>query len=142
MFLYGIKLKRWNKQASKDIDIILPSDIKLKLDENQYIVTKNDPTQGSGSGNDFDYVYTVSGQNKTVNVDVRIEKTGLLTRNTIEYDGFAYSVTPVFDILEAKMRYAQKPNTPSGQKHLYDLLEIMNVDWSPFYHYSTVKLTK
>ena len=113
LFLHGVRLKRWmNSGAGSDIDLVSPYFIlptSSAQDEHriEYLNVK-------ASANDFDETFIIDD----VKVDYRIDPKQRY--ELVEYRGHVYKVSPLFTILEAKMRYAVGGN----KKHIEDFKEL------------------
>lgn len=111
LFLHGVRLSRWPSANSSDLDLIFPyyiapeSTSKLTLDF----------SSDKSSGNDFDYTFSVNGTKVDVKIDPK-QRYEIIT-----YNGFKYKVSPLMNILEAKMRYALLGNS----KHSNDIKEMI-----------------
>lgn len=114
LFLHGARLKRWASRDSSDLDLVSPYFVLVEDPEGEEDVVSQ--LDAKASGNDFDETFLYDG----VKVDYKIDPKQRY--EYIEYKGFKYKVSPLFIILEAKMRYAL-----NGQrKHKDDLTELMS----------------
>ena len=118
LFLHGVRLKRWLKNSSSDLDFVspyfvLPQKTLKTTDGDELEVFYKD---AKASGNDFDETFIV-GDTK---IDYKIDPKQRY--ELIEFRGVTYKVSDLLTIMEAKMRYAQKP---SGGKHRQDLKEMV-----------------
>ena len=122
LFLYGINLKRL-KNGVSDFDLLFPYfdslHTPLDVDGNELTFKR---VNGKNSGNDFDESFTLVGKDNFYKIDYKIYPQ--VKYNIIEYNGFNYKVCPLFDIIEAKMKYAKQGNN----KHREDMLEIFNIN--------------
>ncbi len=117
LFLHGVRLKRM-QNGEHDLDLIAPY---FMLYENVEGITfqHNDP---KSSGNDFDQTFTMTTDEGTVKVDVRIDPKQAY--EIVKYNGFDYKVSKLEVIWEAKMRYTAYNNT----KHKEDLYDAMGTN--------------
>lgn len=119
MFLHGVRLERWGKTQSSDLDIIFPYYVLIegqtstKDDENEIEVRK-----ATKSGNDFDECFLYTSGKETVKIDIRVDPKQQY--EIIEYEGFKYKVSKLETILAAKLKYAMNGQT----KHMNDIYEI------------------
>lgn len=111
LFLHGARLRRWTNNSGSDLDMVSPYFVLVEDTEDPDNVVQLD---AKASGNDFDETFLYSG----VKVDLRIDPKQRY--EYIEYDGFKYKVSPLFTILQAKMKYANN----NQAKHKKDLLEL------------------
>lgn len=106
-----MRLERF-KAGGVDYDIILP----------YYTVFNNtselnfQDTDEQFSGSDYQQTTSING----VKADIRIDPKQRY--EVVSYKGFDYRVASIFDILEAKVKYAK---TKGGQKHRSDILEMI-----------------
>lgn len=126
LFLHGVRLDRWLKSKSSDIDMVAPYFILPEFEQED---KKNDDDydddysceyiDAKASGNDFDETFLFEGNFGSVKVDYKIDP--LQRYVIIEYKGFKYKVSPLLTIIDAKMKYAM-----NGQKkHADDLKEMI-----------------
>jgi hypothetical protein len=132
LYLQGVRLKRWGEKYKKadqlersydqlersydqesDYDFIVPAFILPESDS-----TLNLTMEGGADksyGNDFDYTFYCNG----TKIDYRIDP-----KQRYEYvthGGYKYKVSPILNIIEAKVRYAM-----NGQdKHKSDIMEMI-----------------
>jgi hypothetical protein len=114
LFLHGARLDRWTKGNGSDLDLISPYFILVEDPEGEEGVVQQ--LDAKASGNDFDETFLYEG----TKVDYKIDPKQRY--EYIEYKGFKYKVSPLFTILEAKMRYALN----NQKKHKDDLVELMS----------------
>jgi len=114
LFLHGARLNRWIDKDNSDLDLISPYFILVEDPEGEEGVVQQ--LDAKTSGNDFDETFLYDG----VKVDYKIDPKQRY--EYIEYKGFKYKVTPLFTILEAKMRYALS----NQKKHKDDLVELIS----------------
>lgn len=110
LFLHGLLLDRLKDGNGSDLDIIVPYYCfhnKENINVEQVHTKK--------SGNDFDIVIGFNG----VNCDVRIDP--YAKYDIIRYDDFDFKVSPLFDILYYKTKYAKNGQT----KHIDDLKDLL-----------------
>jgi hypothetical protein len=116
LFLHGARLKRWKDKDKSDLDLVSPYFVLVEGQEGAEV----EQLDSKASANDFDETFLYDG----VKVDYRIDPKQRY--EYIEYRGFKYKVSPLFTILEAKMRYAL-----NGQKkHKDDLLELLKAGFA------------
>lgn len=122
LWLYGCRLQRdWEES---DLDLQIPYYVKFRSKElvGNYI-DKFDPVNIKNSGNDFDYGFSISTEDREfIKVDLAIRPSQRY--NIIEKEGVEYRVALLEDIIEAKLRYAIKGN----EKHKNDLYDMLGVD--------------
>jgi hypothetical protein len=114
LFLHGARLDRWTKGNGSDLDLISPYFILVEDPEGEEGVVQQ--RDAKASGNDFDETFLY----ESTKVDYKIDPKQRY--EYIEYKGFKYKVSPLFTILEAKMRYALN----NQKKHKDDLVELMS----------------
>lgn len=113
LFLHGIRLDRM-LNSSHDLDLISPYFMLYDIEKVEF--QHNDP---KASGNDFDQTFTMTFNDKTTKVDIKIDPKQAY--EIIEYEGFKYKVSKLEIIWAAKLKYTQYGQT----KHKEDLYEAM-----------------
>jgi hypothetical protein len=113
LYLHGVRLKRWKGVRASDFDLISP--YYVAPESNEALDLNIDFAGGKSSSNDFDYTFSVNG----TKIDFRIDPKQRY--EVITYKGIKYKVSPILDILEAKIRYARLGNA----KHKNDIEEMM-----------------
>jgi hypothetical protein len=125
LYLQGVRLERWgttyrdkgqvrysNEQVS-DYDFIVPHFILPESDNELDLTIEN--SSDKSYGNDFDYTFYCNG----TKIDYKINPKQRY--EIIEHGGYKYKVSPVLNIIEAKVRYAM-----NGQdKHKNDIIEMI-----------------
>lgn len=113
LYLRGVRLKRFSKGGTKDIDLTCPFFFQWSKTDDFDIDYKG----AKASGNDFDETFILN----SVKVDVRIDNRQKY--DIVEHNGFKYKISTVETILEAKLRYAL-----NGQsKHKEDIYEMIGL---------------
>lgn len=114
LFLHGVRLKRFESGIS-DVDIIVPYYTGFISHPSG---TYTDEIVNKRSGNDFDYNVTYRG----ISLDVIIDPKQRY--QIVKYKGNLYKVSPIENILAAKIRYSQQTG---GEKHKNDIHEMLNL---------------
>lgn len=110
LYLFGVNLKR--DTNGTDFDIILPFYSKIKY-KGKSLQALNDKS----SGNDFCETAYVEG----IKVDILVNPN--LSYEEITYKGFEYKVNNLYNILEAKLKYAKAGN----EKHIIDIKTMLGI---------------
>lgn len=118
LFLHGVRLKRWLKSSSSDLDFVSPYFVlpekKFKASDGEELEVEH--RDAKASGNDFDETFFIG----STKIDYKIDPKQRY--ELIEYKGVTYKVSNLMTILEAKLRYALKPE---GRKHKEDITEMV-----------------
>lgn len=124
LFLHGIRLERWVKSPSSDIDMVAPYFILPEFESEDEVDDDEefmdvDYKDAKASGNDFNETLLIHGNFGTVKMDYKIDPHQRY--EIIEYKGFKYKVSPLLTIMDAKMKYAMNGQT----KHAKDIKEML-----------------
>jgi len=115
LFLHGLSLERWTEYGNcHDYDIIVPH----YFSPNPECKLLDNSSSGKNSGNDFDYTLST---NTGKPVDVRINPKQKY--ENIKVGDTYYKVSPLLDIIAAKVKYAQN----NQEKHLNDIYELIGL---------------
>lgn len=126
LYLYGVRLPRWENGGAGDLDAIAPFFIHPRdlIDRENYGLSGSDDDEYS-SGNDYDYNFRVnmSGYSSyhDIKVDIRVDPAQRF--KIVKYLDREYKVVPFETIIEAKARYALE-RKGQWKKHQADLLNM------------------
>lgn len=115
LYLNGYKLKREANQI--DFDVIVPFYQKIVPDK---IIEGAEEFDAKTSGNDFSLTYAITTHDgRFLKLDVKIDNKQRY--DIVKYKDVEYYTSKLFDILEAKVKYAKEGN----MKHKEDVLHLL-----------------
>lgn len=118
LYLNGLDLNR--KHGEIDIDVVMPFYQKIVPDA---IISGAEEFDEKGSGNDFGLTYVITTKDGDfLKLDIRIKPDQRY--ENIEYKGTIYKTSSVYQILEAKAKYAREGN----KKHQDDIKKLLGLN--------------